>query len=208
MRGVYPLMMSCETAEYHHVVPHVDTDRTERPTGISRRRSSRDNPRQRPYATGIGTGCHITRPTMTACGVLRFRLKFLELFMIQVNMLRINRARRSQLAGFKFTRIAIISTHSTHNACPFYPAWAKGCCVKYAPTLNTGGQMSQLLQGGRRLWQRRFGCADVHAHSHRQFRQACLMAPTEILAAQHYETISQMARENRAECKTAPWLCP
>lgn len=123
----------------------------------------------------------------------RFRLKFEELFMIQVNMLRINRARRSQLAGFKFTRIAYYFNTFYTQCLPFELTGAqKRVLREIRADMNTGRQMNRLLQGdvgsGKTLVALMSMLIAIDNST-----QACLMAPTEILATQHYETISQMA---------------
>ncbi len=123
----------------------------------------------------------------------RFRLKFEELFMIQVNMLRINRARRSQLAGFRFTRIAYYFNTFYTQCLPFELTRAqKRVLREIRADMNTGRQMNRLLQGdvgsGKTLVALMSMLIAIDNST-----QACLMAPTEILATQHYETISQMA---------------
>ena len=123
----------------------------------------------------------------------RFRLKFEELFMIQVNMLRINRARRSQLAGFRFTRIAYYFNTFYTQGLPFELTGAqKRVLREIRADMNTGRQMNRLLQGdvgsGKTLVALMSMLIAIDNST-----QACLMAPTEILATQHYETISQMA---------------
>lgn len=123
----------------------------------------------------------------------RFRLKFEELFMIQVNMLRINRARRSQLAGFRFTRIAYYFNTFYSQCLPFELTGAqKRVLREIRADMNTGRQMNRLLQGdvgsGKTLVALMSMLIAIDNST-----QACLMAPTEILATQHYETISQMA---------------
>ncbi len=123
----------------------------------------------------------------------RFRLKFEELFMIQVNMLRINRARRSQLAGFRFTRIAYYFNTFYTQCLPFELTGAqKRVLREIRADMNTGRQMNRLLQGdvgsGKTLVALMSMLIAIDNST-----QACLMAPTEILATQHYETISQMA---------------
>ena len=123
----------------------------------------------------------------------RFRLKFEELFTIQVNMLRINRARRSQLAGFRFTRIAYYFNTFYTQCLPFELTGAqKRVLREIRADMNTGRQMNRLLQGdvgsGKTLVALMSMLIAIDNST-----QACLMAPTEILATQHYETISQMA---------------
>ncbi len=123
----------------------------------------------------------------------RFRLKFEELFMIQVNMLSINRARRSQLAGFRFTRIAYYFNTFYTQCLPFELTGAqKRVLREIRADMNTGRQMNRLLQGdvgsGKTLVALMSMLIAIDNST-----QACLMAPTEILATQHYETISQMA---------------
>ena len=67
--------------------------------------------------------------------------------MIQVNMLRINRARRSQLAGFKFTRIAYYFNTFYTQCLPFELTGPKRVLREIRADMNTGRQMNRLLQG-------------------------------------------------------------
>lgn len=122
----------------------------------------------------------------------KFRLKFEELFILQVDMLRKSRIRRSQLPGLRFPRIGAWFKRFYDECLPFELTNAQKRVVKEIRNdVNTGRQMNRLVQGdvgsGKTLVALLSMLIAIDNHA-----QACLMAPTEILAEQHYETISKM----------------
>jgi len=122
----------------------------------------------------------------------RLRLKFEELFYIQVDMLRRNRRRKSESIGHVMPRVGA-AFNSFYNEClPFELTGAQKRVVKeIRADLISGRQMNRLVQGD-------VGCGKTLVAVMAMLlavdngMQACLMAPTEILATQHYETISSM----------------
>ncbi len=122
----------------------------------------------------------------------RERLKFEELFYIQLQILR--QAKRQQLTSNGFL-MPIVGKHFNdfyHNHLPFPLTGAQKRVVKEIRSdLVSGKQMNRLLQGdvgsGKTLVA--LLCALLAADNH---YQTCIMAPTEILANQHYQTLSEM----------------
>ena len=123
----------------------------------------------------------------------RFRLKFEELLCLQLNILGYSRKRSAKMGGFRFTHIGHYF-NSFYNQClPFELTGAQKRVIKeIRADMNSGRQMNRLLQGdvgsGKTLVA--LMCMLIALDNS---TQACMMAPTEILATQHYETISALA---------------
>jgi len=120
----------------------------------------------------------------------RFRLKFEELYYLQLNILRYSRQRAAALRGFRFARIGRYFNSFYSQCLPFELTGAQKRVIKeIRADMGSGRQMNRLLQGdvgsGKTLVALLTMLIAVDNGT-----QACLMAPTEILATQHYETIS------------------
>ncbi|MCR4665526.1 MAG: ATP-dependent DNA helicase RecG [Paludibacteraceae bacterium] len=124
----------------------------------------------------------------------RMRLKFEELFFIQLQLLR-QMKKREQNIGYKMPVVGRLFHHFYNDYLPFELTGAQKRVVKEIQNdLRSGGQMNRLLQGdvgsGKTLVA--LLCALLAADNG---FQTCIMAPTEILAQQHYQTVSQMLKE-------------
>lgn len=123
----------------------------------------------------------------------RERLKFEELFYLQLNILSYSRRRKNNSGGRRFTHIGTYF-NSFYSLClPFELTGAQKRVIKeIRRDMNSGRQMNRLLQGdvgsGKTLVA--LMCMLIALDND---CQACIMAPTEILATQHFETISGMA---------------
>ena len=122
----------------------------------------------------------------------RHRMKFEELFYLQLNILNYSRKRSMNTAGYRFTRVGEIFNRFYFDHLPFPLTDAQKRVIKEIRNdMNTGRQMNRLLQGdvgsGKTLVALMCMLIALGNNS-----QACLMAPTEILATQHFETISKM----------------
>lgn len=121
----------------------------------------------------------------------RERLKFEELFYIQMQILR-QMKRREQNVGFTMPIVGK-GFHSFYQNClPFPLTNAQKRVVREIQTdIKSGRQMNRLLQGdvgsGKTIVALLTALLAVD-----NGYQACIMAPTEILANQHYQTISQL----------------
>lgn len=122
----------------------------------------------------------------------RERMKFEELFYIQVDMLRRNRRRRSQLVGHRFVHVGRFFNAFYEQCLPFELTGAQKRVVKeIRADVNTGRQMNRLVQGDVGSGKTLVALMAMLLALDNGF-QACLMAPTEILATQHYETLRQL----------------
>ncbi len=122
----------------------------------------------------------------------RFRLKFEELFYLQLDIQRYARRRRGSLQGFRFSKIGYFFNTFYKQFLPFQLTEAQKRVVREVRAdVGTGRQMNRLIQGdvgsGKTLVA--LLCMLMALDNS---AQACLMAPTEILATQHYETLSQL----------------
>lgn len=119
----------------------------------------------------------------------QLRLKFEELFYIQLNILRYARSRQLKYRGLLFTRIGDMFNGFYHHHLPFQLTGAQKRVIKEIHAdMKSGKQMNRLLQGdvgsGKTLVA--LMCSLIALDNG---CQACIMAPTEILAEQHVETI-------------------
>lgn len=124
-----------------------------------------------------------------------YRLKFEELFYIQLNILKLKHNRKAAFKGHVFTTIGDYFNIFYRQYIPFDLTNAQKRVIKeIRHDCGSGKQMNRLLQGdvgsGKTLVA--VMCMLMALDN---CYQTCLMAPTEILATQHYETISGMLQD-------------
>ncbi len=129
----------------------------------------------------------------------RERLKFEELFYIQLQILR-QMKRREQNEGFRMPIVGK-AFHEQYNSLPFPLTNAQKRVLREIQTdLKSAKQMNRLLQGdvgsGKTIVALLTALLAVD-----NGYQACIMAPTEILANQHYETITQLLGALDVNCQ-------
>jgi len=120
----------------------------------------------------------------------QLRLKFDELFFIQLNILQTARNRRQKLGGIVFEK-AGDALHEFYNKyLPFELTNAQKRVIReIRADLGSGRQMSRLLQGDVGSGKTLVALFAMLMATGNKY-QACLMAPTEILAQQHYATLT------------------
>lgn len=117
------------------------------------------------------------------------RLKFEELFYVQLNILRYTKERRNKFRGLPFEHVGeIFNTFYSQNL-PFQLTGAQKRVIKeMRRDMGSGRQMNRLLQGDVGSGKTLVALMTMLIALDNGY-QACMMAPTEILANQHYETI-------------------
>ncbi|MFH0893156.1 MAG: ATP-dependent DNA helicase RecG, partial [Bacteroidota bacterium] len=121
-----------------------------------------------------------------------FRLKFEELFFNQLRYLLLKTDREQKVKGHVFSKVGDYFNSFYNNKLPFQLTNAQKRVIREIRLdLGSGRQMNRLLQGdvgsGKTLVA--LMCMLIALDNG---CQSCIMAPTEILASQHYETITQM----------------
>lgn len=122
----------------------------------------------------------------------KFRLKFEELFLIQLNILRYTKNRNAKIRGLVFRHIGEYFNRFYNEVLPFPLTGAQKRVLKeIRADVGSGRQMNRLLQGdvgsGKTIVAMMTALMAVDNNY-----QTCMMAPTEILATQHYESLSTM----------------
>lgn len=125
----------------------------------------------------------------------QLRLKFDELFFIQLNILRTASLRKLKLKGIVFPSVGACFNTFYKDYLPFELTGAQKRVVKeIRADMGSGRQMNRLLQGdvgsGKTLVAL---LAMLLAVDNRC--QACMMAPTEILANQHFVTVMDFLKD-------------
>ena len=122
----------------------------------------------------------------------RYRLKFEELFYVQLNILRYASDHRRKYRGYIFSRAGAQLNDFYRNHLPFDLTNAQKRVVReIRDDMASGRQMNRLLQGdvgSRKTLVALMAMLIAIGNGY----QACIMAPTEILAEQHLATIRQM----------------
>lgn len=117
------------------------------------------------------------------------RLKFEELFYVQLNILRYASERKKKYKGYVFSKVGpIFNSFFNHNL-PFELTGAqKRVMHEIRDDMRTGEQMNRLLQGDVGSGKTLVALMTMLIAMDNGF-QACIMAPTEILAEQHLDTL-------------------
>ena len=121
----------------------------------------------------------------------RVRLKFEELFFVQLNILRYASDQRRKYRGYVFSRVGDIFNTFYYNHLPFSLTEAQKRVIReIRKDMGSGRQMNRLLQGDVGSGKTLVALMSMLIAIDNGY-QACIMAPTEILAEQHLQTIMQ-----------------
>lgn len=122
----------------------------------------------------------------------RYRLKFEELFYVQLNILRYASDHRRKYRGYIFSRAGAQLNDFYRNHLPFDLTNAQKRVVReIRDDMASGRQLNRLLQGDVGSGKTLVALMAMLIAIGNGY-QACIMAPTEILAEQHLATIRQM----------------
>ena len=125
----------------------------------------------------------------------QYRLKFEELFFIQLQLILKNISRKHKIKGFPFDQVGKLFTEFYNNHLPFELTNAQKRVIKEIRNdLGSNAQMNRLLQGDVGSGKTIVALMTVLLAIDNDF-QATLMAPTEILATQHYHGIVELVKD-------------
>ena len=124
----------------------------------------------------------------------RVRLKFEELFYIQLNILRYASDQRRKYRGYIFSQVGEVFNSFYHNNLPFPLTEAQKRVIREIRVdVGSGRQMNRLLQGDVGSGKTLVALMSMLIAIDNGY-QACIMAPTEILAEQHLATIMEFLK--------------
>lgn len=119
------------------------------------------------------------------------RLKFEELFFLQMRLLQLRQHRKSDLMGYPFSKIGEKFLGFYHEKIPFELTGAQKRVIKeIRKDVGNPRQMNRLLQGDVGSGKTMVGLMAMLMALDNGY-QACLLAPTEILAQQHFASITE-----------------
>lgn len=124
-----------------------------------------------------------------------FRLKFEELFFLQLNLLRQKVIKTSTIKGAIFSKIGNYFNTFYSEKLPFELTDAQKRVIKEIRNdVGSGKHMNRLLQGDVGSGKTIVALMVMLIALDNNF-QACLMAPTEILAQQHFESLTELVQD-------------
>lgn len=125
----------------------------------------------------------------------QFRLKFEELFYVQLQLLIKNMTHKQKIKGFVFDQIGKNFSTFYQEHLPFELTEAQKRVIKeIRADLGSGAQMNRLLQGDVGSGKTIVALMSMFIALDNGF-QGCLMAPTEILSVQHYNGLIELCNE-------------
>lgn len=131
----------------------------------------------------------------------QFRLKFEELFFIQLQLIMKNLIQKHKIKGHPFTLVGELFNDFYQNYLPFELTNAQKRVIKEIRTdMGSNAQMNRLLQGDVGSGKTIVAFMSILLALDNGF-QACLMAPTEILANQHFLGLSELANKLNVSIK-------
>jgi|TARA_R110002110_G_scaffold67094_2_gene183318 ATP-dependent DNA helicase RecG len=125
----------------------------------------------------------------------QYRLKFEELFYIQLQLVRKNLLHKTKIKGYPFQKIGENFNRFYHDHLPFELTGAQKRVIKEIRNdLGSNAQMNRLLQGDVGSGKTIVALTSMLIAIDNGF-QACLMAPTAILSVQHYNGLSSLCEK-------------
>jgi ATP-dependent DNA helicase RecG len=125
----------------------------------------------------------------------QLRLKFEELFFVQLKLLKLKLIRTAKSNGHNFSTVGEYFNKFYYNHLPFPLTNAQKKVIKeIRADLGSGKQMNRLLQGDVGSGKTIVALMCMLIAIDNRY-QACMMAPTEILACQHFASISKLLNE-------------
>jgi ATP-dependent DNA helicase RecG len=125
----------------------------------------------------------------------QFRLKFEELFFIQLQLITKNLIRKHKIKGHPFEKVGDYFNNFYQNHLPFELTNAQKRVLKEIRNdLGSNAQMNRLLQGDVGSGKTIVALMCMLMALDNGF-QSCLMAPTEILATQHFNGLTELAKD-------------
>ena len=125
----------------------------------------------------------------------QFRLKFEELFFIQLQLITKNLIRKHKIKGHLFDKVGANFTDFYSNHLPFELTNAQKRVIKEIRNdMGSNAQMNRLLQGDVGSGKTIVALMCMLLAKDNGF-QSCLMAPTEILANQHFIGLTELAQD-------------
>ena len=122
----------------------------------------------------------------------QYRLKFEELFYIQLNILHYAKERQMRYVGHRFAKVGDMFNRFYNEQLPFQLTNAQKRVVKeIRADVGTDRQMNRLLQGDVGSGKTLVALMSMLLAKDNGY-QACMLAPTEILAEQHFATLRRM----------------
>lgn len=131
----------------------------------------------------------------------QFRLKFEELFYLQLQLIAKNMLHKQKIKGFNFDQVGPLFNDFYANHLPFELTDAQKRVIKeIRADLGSNAQMNRLLQGDVGSGKTIVAVMTMLLAIDNGF-QACLVAPTEILANQHYIGIKELLQGTGVTCE-------
>ncbi len=122
----------------------------------------------------------------------QYRLKFEELFYIQLNILHYAKDRQLRYVGHRFAKVGDMFNRFYHENLPFELTGAQKRVVReIRADVNSNRQMNRLIQGDVGSGKTLVALLSMLLAKDNGY-QACMLVPTEILAEQHFATLRRM----------------
>lgn len=130
----------------------------------------------------------------------RYRLKWEELFLLQLSLLKQKYVRRRSAVGIPMPKVGV-AFNACYNALPYELTGAQKRVIKEIRSdMMSGHQMNRLLQGDVGSGKTMVAVLSALIAVGNGF-QACIMAPTEVLAQQHFANISKYLAPTGVHCE-------